>query len=310
MRYSCFFIFFLFIFDTSTLFAQKILKVQGNKVVISTRGIDVSEGDVLAITSDGFEAGKVKILSVGSKTAIGKITEGSALKGDSIAAERSGSKKSSRGSNEYEDEDYSQDDSSSSKKSKRKSRSSIGKGFGVHVGMTYAMLSNITSVQGDYALDGQPGFLLMGEYRTGKSIYHFGFNTTSGDATFTSKQAGLSITNAEVSSTNLFGRISTPYTKNIYFTYGGQFSMVSVEDNMNTGTANGTHKLDLKGLGGLGGLGYDLKFGSLILKAESLFEINYYFMNSSTVPGNSSEFDTGSFLIYGLHLNFTVGYKF
>jgi hypothetical protein len=298
------FMFLVLMLQTGTIFAQKILKVQGNKVVISTRGLDVSEGDVLTITSDGFEAGKVKILSVSSKTAVGKITEGSALKGDSVKG--GGSKRSSK-SDDEEDEDY-----GSSKKSKKSksSRSSKGSGFGAHVGFSYAMLSNIASQQGDYAQDGQTGIFLMGEYRTGKSIYHFGLRNTSGGATFTPKQAGLNITNIEISTTNIFGRISNPINRNAYFTYGGQFSMVSVEDNMNTGLVSGAHTLDLKGLGGIGGVGYDFLLGSFVLKAEGLFEINYYFMNSSKVPGNASEFDTGAFMTYGLHLNFSVGYKF
>lgn len=298
------YVFLLFVISLSynaEVLAKKVLKVQGNKVVISTKGLDVSEGDELTITSDGFEAGKIKILSVSSKTAIGKITEGSALKGDAVTGSRSGgSRKSSRD----EDEEDSTPRSSKGKKSRN-----VGKGFSAHVGMTYAMLSNITSQQGDYVLDGQPGLLLMGEYRTGKSIYHFGLRYSSGAATFTSKQTGLLITNPDVTATNLFARISNPYTKNLYFTYGGQFSMLSVEDNMQIGSNNGAHTLDLKGIGGLGGVGYDMFFGSFIFKAESLLEINYYFMNSSTVPGSAS-FDTGAFMVYGVHFNFSVGYKF
>lgn len=282
------------------LFAQKILKVQGNKLVISTKKLSVEEGDVLTITSDGFEAGKVKILSVGSKTAIGKIVEGSALVGDSV---KSGGSVKSNSSSDDSDDSY----STSSKKSK-KGKSGKG-GFAAHLGFTYAMLSNITSQQGDYALDGQTGLFLMGEYRVGKSIYQFGLRRSSGDATFTSKDAALSITGAEMTATNLFARIANPYTKNFYFTYGGQVSLVSVEDTM-TWTSTGKHTLDLKGLGALGGAGYDFYIGSLILKAESLFEINYYFLNSSTVPGASSSFDSGAFMIYGLHFNFSVGYKF
>ncbi len=294
-----YFIILVFAFQSTTILAQKILKVQGNKVVISTRGIDVSEGDVLSVTSDGYEAGKVKILTVGSKTAVGKITEGSALKGDSVVASGGGSKKSS----DDEDED-------APKSSKRKkSRSASGSGFGIHVGLGVSMLSSIASAQGDYTQDTQTGLFLMGEYRTGKSIYHFGLKNTSGSAEFTSKAAGLTITGAEVTTTNLFGRISNPIFKNFYVSYGGQFSMVSVEDNMTSGSGSGAHTLDLMGLGGLAGVGYDLVFGSFVIKAESLVEINYYFMNSSKVPG-SSEFDTGAFMIYGLGINLSLGYRF
>lgn len=301
LKYSLFF-FVLCLSYLPNTWAQKVLKVQGNKVVISIKGLDVSEGDVLTITSDGFEAGKIKILSISSKTAIGKITEGSALKGDAVQGGGGGSKRSS-----HSDDEESYDEKPSQKGKKNRN---VGSGFSAHLGMTYAMLSNITSQQGDYALDGQLGFLLMGEYRTGKSVYHFGLRRSSGDATFTSKVAGLVITNPEVTATNLFARISNPYTKSFYFTYGTQFSMLSVEDNMQIGAANGAHTLDLKGIGGLGGVGYDIFLGPLILKAESLFEINYYFMNSAKVPSDSSDFDTGAFMVYGLHFNFSVGYKF
>ncbi len=284
-------------FNQSTSFAQKVLKVKGNKVVFSIRSLDLSEGDELTITSDGFEAGKIKVLKVGSKSAIGKIVEGSALKGDAVTG---GQKRSSSRS---EDNDK--------RSTKRGSRNkSGGSGFSAHLGMTYSMLSNITSQQGDYTQDGQPGFLLMGEYRTGKNMYHFGLRYTSGGATFTSKQTGLVITNPDITTTNLFARISNPFTPNFYFTYGGQFSMLSVEDHMQIGAVSGTHTLDLKGLGGLGGVGYDFFLGSFIFKAESLFEINYYFMNSAKEPAGSSDFDTGAFMVYGLHFNFSVGYKF
>lgn len=290
--------FLLLIFSTTVAYSQKILRVQGNKVVISARGIDISEGDVLSVTSDGFEAGKVKILSVNSKTAIGKITEGSALKGDSVQTSGSSGRKSSKSS-------------SSSGSSKGKNRSgSTGTGFGAHLGLSYAMLSNITSQQGDYTQDGQMGLFLMGEYRTGKSIYHFGLRTGAGDATFTAKVSNLVITNPEITTTNIFARISNPISKNLYFTYGAQFSMVSVEDNMQTNLNNGAHTIDLKGLGALGGVGYDLILGSFILKAESLLEINYYFMNTSTVPGESGDYDPNAFMIYGIHFNFSVGYRF
>lgn len=280
--------------------AQKILKVQGNKLVVSTKKISVEEGDVLTITSDGFEAGKVKILKVGSKTAIGKIIEGSALVGDSVKAPSSSSNSKSSNDNS---EDY-----SSGNSGKKGKKSKGGSGYAAHIGFTYAMLSNITSQQGDYALDGQTGLFLMGEYKTGKKSYQFGLRRSSGSATFTTKDPSISITGAEMTSTNLFARIANPYTKNIYFTYGGQFSLVSVEDTM-TWSSTGKHTLDLKGLGALGGAGYDFYIGSIILKAESIFEVNYYFLNSSTAPGASS-FDSGSFMIYGLHFNFSVGYKF
>lgn len=242
-------------------------------------------------------------MSVGSKTAVGKITEGSALKGDSVVASGSrSSKKSSSNDNEEEDSPK----TSRGKKIKR----SKGGGFGLHVGMTYAMLSNITSVQGDYTQDGQAGLFLMGEYRTGKSLYHFGLRYASGGAEFTSKQSGLVITDAKVNTTNLFARISSPISRSLYATYGAQISMVSLEDHMVTTGASGAHTLDLKGLGGIGGFGYDIMLGSFVVKAESLLEINYYFMNSSKVPGSAGEFDTGAFMTYGLHLNLSVGYKF
>jgi len=313
----------LFILFISTVQAQKILKVRGNKVVISIKSISVNEDDILDVSSDGFAAGKIKIISVGGKTAIGKIIEGSALVGDVVgggSGESNGSKSSSSDfsnseSSSSSDDDFNPAGKSRGSKSKGSSRKSGGGEWAIYAGLAFVMNGPISSEQGDYAQDALSGPQFKGEYKRGKSSYHFGLQLISGGATFQQKSSSIRITNIDISATNLFFHKATFISKSFYWKMGGEFSMLTVDDTITITSTNptitGKHSLDLKGLGGVGGIGYNLNFGNWVSQAEFLAQVDYYFSNSSTLPSSISQnFEVGSFLTYGIQIGLNLGYKF
>jgi hypothetical protein len=289
---------------TSTAFAQKIVKVKGNKLIFSTTKISVSEGDVLTISSDGFDAGKVKVLKVGSKAAVGKIIEGSALKGDMIqgASSKSGS------SDSTESEEVVR---SSSKKSKSQ-RSSLGaSNWTVYLGYNMSMLSSITSQDGDYALDALTGINLKGEYRKGTRGYQLGIQSLSGSATFNSKVASLTIKNADVSVLNLYGHYISYLSSGLFWKAGAHLATMSITDKMTLGTATGDHQLDLKGFGGIGGIGYNYYLGKFVLQAEAMGEMDVYMFNDSKLPSSINQnLEEGTFITYGVVLGLNAGFRF
>lgn len=315
--------FFLIIGLQNSAFSQKVLKVKGNKLIFSTRSLDVSEDDILPVTSDGFEAGKVKVLKVGDKTALAKIISGSVLVGDQVGT-GNGSRSSSGDSSfssESDDASWSPADSGSKRNSSSKYKSSRYNGpshWSVFLGYSNLMLADLSTQQGDFALDALTGILLKAENKTGNSSYQFGYQKLSANASFNSKVAAISISGTTVDANQLFFQFANYFNSNFYWTYGAEVSMVNIKDTitLNTGTPatsiTGQHTLDLKGLGGIGGVGYNFIFAqNFIVQTEALAVLDYYFLNDSKLPaGANQDFKEGTFLTYGLQFNISVGYKF
>lgn len=311
---NCLAIFIVIVLSLSTalnrVYAQKILKVKGNKVLISTKSIDVSVGDVLSVTSDGYEAGKVKVLTVKSSTAIGKIISGSALAGDKVKVSESGGG----------DEDSSNDSEesgglfSSSKKSSSGGTTSRGK-WEVLAGYGLYMPSNISSEQGDYVLSGFSAMTLGAQYKMSpKTHLMAGVQLVSGTTKFESSATTLTITNPTVSGFNLFLNAHKFFTPSLYWILGGHYTTLSFEDTLTSTatspTTSGAHTLDLGGVGGQGGAGYRYNLKPIFLQFEGLAEFNFYLFNKTTLPGTNQDFDTGTFSNYGLQLRVIVGYTF
>jgi hypothetical protein len=278
--------------------AQKITKVKGSQVIFSTRNLEVDKGMILNISSDGYEAGKIKVTKVGSSSAIGKIIEGSALVGDKVKVDKKSSP--SIGNDDDSGEDYG---SSPRKSKKRGGRSGL---YGA-VSINMLNFSTIETATGDFEFDAMPAIGIKFAKMNSKGGWGASFAFGNSTATFV-QRSSLTFNDIKFNFLRLnFDMYKSLFTKGIYGKLGVGIASASITANI---AGYGDYTLDLNGLNGLGGLGYQYTSGSWFFQLEGEIGLAYYMSSKATSPTGLTATDPGVIgqMVYGGTV--TVGHSF
>jgi len=282
---------------SNNVIAQKISKVKGNQVIFSTKSIKVESGMILNITSDGYEAGKIKVVKVGSSSAIGKIIEGSALVGDKVKLDKNSSPSLS---NDESSEDYG---SSPKRTSKRSGRGN----FYAALSLGVFNFSTIETATGDFEFDAMMGLGLRFAKISSKGGWGASFFFGNSTATFV-QRSSLIFRDIKFNYLKLNFDLYRPlFTKGIYGKLSLGVASASITANIVTW---GDYTLDLNGLNGAAGLGYQYTSGKWFLQLEGEIGLAYYMSSKATTPAGLTAADPGVIgqMVYGGMVN--VGHSF
>lgn len=295
------FLLFVCVAFLPTAQAQKILKVKGTRVIFSLRGLGgVQKGDILKISSDGYEAGKLRVVKKGSRSALGKIIEGSALVGDMVKVDKQQSPSLS---------DSSSDSDGRSRSSSRSSRGSgAGSGYYGSLGLGLMSFSIIETLNGDFEFDNMTGLNLKFSKihdRGGWAVSLYYGSTT---ATFKQKTA-LNFTNINLDYLKVnFELMKAILAKGFYGKVGAGLATASLSATI---TGYGDYTLDLTGIDGVIGGGYQYLYQGWLFQLEGELGLSYYMSSKATVNSAGLTADDPGVIgqtVYGILFN--VGHKF
>ncbi|MDH4467704.1 MAG: hypothetical protein QE271_06565 [Bacteriovoracaceae bacterium] len=282
------------------IYAQKITKVKGSQVIFSVKGLSVSGGDILVISSDGYEAGKLKVVKVGSSAAIGKIIEGSALIGDKVKIDKKSSPSLDSGDSYLSSNESSKGSRASNKKSGR------SKFYGA-VGLGMLNFSTIETATGDFEFNAMTGINLkvakMNSRGGWGASFYFGRTT----AAFKQRSA-LIFNDIDFNYLRLnFDLMKALFTKGIYGRLGAGIASGSITATIQ---GYGNYTLDLTGVNGNAGLGYQYLSNNWFVQLEGEIGIAYYMSSKATAPAGLTAASPGVIgqMVYGAIIN--VGHSF
>jgi hypothetical protein len=289
----CYLIFFInSLFLQSPSYAQKIVKVKGSQVIFTSKGLGVSSGDVLIISSDGYEAGKIKVTKVGSASAIGKIIEGSALVGDKVKIDK-------KSTPSIDDSEATQGTSSSSSGNKS--------GFYGALGVGLLNFTAIETATGNFEFDPMTGLNLKWAKMNSRGGWGVSLFYGKSTATFVQK-ASLVFNNIDFTFLRLnFELTKAIFTKGIYGRLGAGYASGAIAATI---VGFGAYTLDLTGLNGAAALGYQYQTNGWLFQLEGEAGIAYYMTSKATAPAGLTAASPGVIgqMAYGVLLN--VGHKF